>query len=381
MTHPYVIIGNDGHRRVEMFCQALERHQYPQPTIIEYDALLNGWDDWDKVLTPETIVRIESPGENTHVTEQLLYLGALHDEATISMDALDHRSRARGEIVHPKQRYLGFCMVLEQIDAALKDYPVRYVMNRPDGIQTMFDKVTTYEKFVEHGVVAPQRLKSLSSFDDLIAQMDEHNLRRVFVKLRYSSSASGVVAIHRQGQRIMATTSTRMHRTQRGVRLFNSLKIQNYAQWQEVETLINALIEHDVVAEHWVPKDTRDGRAYDLRVVVIDGHAQHCVMRTSQSPMTNLHLGNARGDVEQLQQTLGEDSWRAAMAAAEGALLAVDGMTYAGADVMIHQHTGEPYAIEINAFGDLIPRVFINHEDTYGAEILAVDNLLTRALS
>lgn len=376
MTHPYVIIGNGAHRRVEMFCQALERHGYEAPIIIEYEDLLGGWDEWGRVLTPESIVRIESPGENTQVTEQLLYLGALHDEATISMDALDQRARARGEIVHPKQRYLGFCMLLEQIDTALQNHPVRHVMNHPAGIQTMFDKARTYDQFVEHGVVAPQRLETIRCFDDLIAQMDEQNLRRVFVKLRYSSSASGVIAIHRQGRRIMATTSTRMHNTARGIRLFNSLKIQNYNQWKDVETLINALIEHDVVAEHWVSKDSIDGRAYDLRIVVINGQAQHCVMRTSRSPMTNLHLGNERGDIEQLRQTIGETRWRAAMEMAEQAFLAVDGMTYAGADVMLHQHTGEPYAIEINAFGDLIPRVYVNGEDTYGAEILAVDALL-----
>ena len=47
-----------------------------------------------------------------------------------------------------------------------------------------------------------------------------------------------------------------------------------------------------------------DGRAADLRVVVVAGRATHAVVRTSLHQMTNLHLGGSRGDLDSVRRAI-----------------------------------------------------------------------------
>ena len=125
-----------------------------------------------------------------------------------------------------------------------------------------------------------------------------------------------------------------------------------------------------------MPKASRQGKNFDLRVVVINGQAQHIVMRSSSSPMTNLHLGNARGDLDALISELGPERFALAQDCAALAHRPFsDQSLYAGADIMFSPSCDEVMAIEINAFGDLIPNVFIDGEDTYGAEVRAIREL------
>ena len=51
-----------------------------------------------------------------------------------------------------------------------------------------------------------------------------------------------------------------------------------------------------------VPQGGLDGRVVDLRVVVVAGRPTHVVVRGSRSPMTNLHLGGVRGDLDAVRR-------------------------------------------------------------------------------
>ena len=44
---------------------------------------------------------------------------------------------------------------------------------------------------------------------------------------------------------------------------------------------------------------------------------------------------------------------------------------YGGLDVLVPQGVGDPFLLEINAFGDLLPNLLHREQDTYTAEILA----------
>ncbi len=79
-----------------------------------------------------------------------------------------------------------------------------------------------------------------------------------------------------------------------GDRLVNSLRVRSYGTEEEVAALIDMLAPDGLHVERWLPKATLDGRVFDLRVVVIGGEPTHAVVRTSRTPMTNLHLGGAR---------------------------------------------------------------------------------------
>ena len=73
--------------------------------------------------------------------------------------------------------------------------------------------------------------------------------------------------------------------------------IRRYHQAAEVADLIDALAREGVQVEEWLPKAGLDESVFDLRVVVIGGEARHAVVRMGPGPMTNLHLGNRRGDL------------------------------------------------------------------------------------
>lgn len=136
--------------------------------------------------------------------------------------------------------------------------------------------------------------------------------------------------------------------------------------------IVDHLCREGVQVEEWVPKASLEGKTCDLRVVVIGGRAQHTVVRTSDSPMTNLHLLNPRGDLDAFKSLVGDDGWARVQRTAESAAAAVAGdALYAGVDVAVARGLKREAVLEVNAFGDLLPRVLVDGRDTYAAEIHA----------
>lgn len=162
-----------------------------------------------------------------------------------------------------------------------------------------------------------------------------------------------------------------MARTPEGVRLYNSLQIQTHVDPDDVRLLIDYLCRETVQVEQWLPKASLAGRMYDLRIVVIAGRARQVVVRTSAQPMTNLHLGNRRGDLPALQARVGPARWADILATAERAAAAFGDSLYMGVDVLVLPGYRESRVLEVNAFGDLLPRVESQGQDTYESEIAA----------
>ena len=77
----------------------------------------------------------------------------------------------RGRILHPRQWYLGFRQLLRRIDRRREACPPHRVMNRPDEIATMFDKVRCHALFEASGVPCPRGLGSPRDYDDLRHRM------------------------------------------------------------------------------------------------------------------------------------------------------------------------------------------------------------------
>src|SRR5204863_3521648 len=104
--------------------------------------------------------------------------------------------------------------------------------------------------------------------------------------------------------------------------------------------------------------------AVDLRVLVIAGEARHWVIRQSRHPMTNLHLGNRRGDEAALRELIGLPNLDAAFRLAEKAAACFPDSLYAGVDILIDSRH-RALVGEINAFGDLLPRLQHRGESAY----------------
>ncbi|MGW4243898.1 STM4014 family protein, partial [Nocardia sp. NPDC004722] len=208
--------------------------------------------------------------------------------------------------------------------------------------------------------------------------MSAQRLPRVFVKLAHGSSASGVLAVETAGGgRVQATTS--VHREPDG-RLFNSLRVRKYGTESEVAVLVDALAPDGLHVERWLPKASQSGRSADLRVVVIGGRATHAVVRTGRSPMTNLHLGGARGDLTAARAaiTAAGGSWEEALGICEQAAACFPGFSRVGVDLLPGTGWRRFTVGEVNAFGDLLPRLTglagsgAEHGDTYDAQLTAI---------
>lgn len=123
------------------------------------------------------------------------------------------------------------------------------------------------------------------------------------------------------------------------------------------------------MAEQWFPKAMINGRTFDLRVLVIAGECKHIVARTSRSPITNLHLGNKRGDISEIRDRVGNITWQEALSVCEQAAQVFPRCHYLAVDLMISSDHQRLAIAEINAFGDLLPGVLVNGLESYSAEI------------
>jgi hypothetical protein len=208
--------------------------------------------------------------------------------------------------------------------------------------------------------------------------MREHRMPRVFVKPAHGSSASGVLAVETGGGgRVRATTSVELTP---GNRLHNSLKVRRYDREQDIAAVVDALAPDGLHLERWLPKASQQGRAADLRVVVVAGRATHAVVRTSHWPMTNLHLGGLRGDLGAVRQAVESAGarWAGLLDVCERAAACFPRTLCVGVDLLPAVGWRKAFVGEVNAFGDLLPRLTglpgsgAEGLDTYAAQVAAV---------
>ncbi len=327
------IVGNPENRRVRDFQAAVEELGLPRPPCLAYETLLRD----PEVGFDVDVLRLESPGENEAVTAGLVALGGGPSPLPLSY----------GEIGFTREYHRGFCQVLGWLER--RGLPC---LNAPRDIATMFDKLACHELFLQHGVARPPARLAPAHVDELFAEPSG----RVFLKPLHGSSASGVCALSWRPGRQQLIAPLRLL----GSVLVNSLQIQRYENPADIRAILTPLLRAGMICERWIPKLTLAGGAVDLRVLVIGGEARHRVVRQSRHPMTNLHLGNRRGD-EALLDRLDE-----ALRLAERAAACFPNSLYAGVDVLLDT-SGRPLIGEINAFGDLLPRLTHRGESAYTA--------------
>jgi glutathione synthase/RimK-type ligase-like ATP-grasp enzyme len=351
-----------------MFLEASARRGWGRPEVVAWRDFLDDPAQLDARVGPRTWLRVESPGEDHEVFVRLLAWGAGEPDAEqdaprLSADAALHLTYERGRVRWLRQEYLGLRSALRRIAAT-----GARALTAPAQAAAMTDKPTTQARLVEAGVAVPEPLGVVGSYAELEALQARHGAPRVFLKPRNGSSASGVMALARGGARVVATTSLERD----GDRLFNSLRLRRYQRESDVAALVDVLGPEGIHVERWVPKQGAAGRVLDLRVLVVAGEAAHVVVRTSSTPLTNLHLGNRRGDVGATQQRLGP-RWAQALEVARRAVAAFPGALYAGVDVLVPARGRPPCVAEVNAWGDLLPGVRWRDMDPYEAQLQALE--------
>lgn len=346
------VVGNPDNRRVRSFAAAARAAGLRTPTVVSWRDVAAG-----RVAIPDGhVVRIESPGEDHEVDR--LFRGA--------RDCAEH-----GEIIGLAAWYRGFAAALRRVaSAASTRVPV---LNPIGDILTMFDKRRCHAALAAAGVPVPPALPHVEGrvegYEHIRTQTRAAGWSRVFVKPLHGSSASGVIALAYGARgRICGYTSVERD----GGRLFNALRVHRYESEVEIAAIVDALAVDGLHVERWLPKASFDGRVIDLRVVVVAGRPSHVVVRASRTPMTNLHLGNARGDLPGLRAAIGEDRWTRMLATCVRAAACFRGSLHAGVDLLLSPGFRQHAVAEVNAFGDLLPGVLVDGRDTYAEQIDAL---------
>ncbi|MFJ4857189.1 STM4014 family protein [Streptomyces sp. NPDC088730] len=359
----FAVVGNPGNRRVGLFQQAVRAAGLPPARVVSWLDVLDG----AAVFLPGETVRVDSPGEDAEVERALR--------------GVEDPTRVEGS----SRWYARFTSAVREVARAVAGAGA-VLLDGPEDLAVLFDKRLCHGVLAAAGVPVPASPTSgpaaapVRGWADVRGLMAERGMPRVFVKLAHGSSASGVLAVETAGPgRVRATTS--VERDGSG-RLHNSLRVRRLTTEGEVAAIVDALAPDGLHVERWLPKASQRGRAADLRVVVVDGRATHAVVRTSRSPMTNLHLGGARGDLDEARAAVAAagGSWRAALAVCERAGDAFPDTLCVGVDLL--PSTGwRRFAVgEVNAFGDLLPRLTglpgsgAEGLDTYAAQVAAVLN-------
>ena len=343
------LIGNPENRRIRDFQRAVEELGGPAPACLSYAELLRDPGSLDRLEAD--LLRIDSPGEDEAVGKALIKRGGGPADAGLQF----------GEIGFLKEYHRGFCDVLDRIDE--RGIPC---LNSPREIAVMFDKWECHRRFVEQGVERPASELAPGDFSTLHEEMRVRRRGRLFLKPLHGSSASGVCALRWTADRRQLIAPIRIQSAGGRVMLVNSLRVQTYTRLEEIELILGRLLPQGMIMEQWVPKLTLPGGAVDLRVLVIAGEPRHRVVRQSRYPMTNLHLGNQRGDITALQACLGAQKFETVLDLAVRAAACFPESLYAGVDVLIDTRH-RALAGEINAFGDLLPRLVDRDESAYTA--------------
>ncbi|WP_418960110.1 STM4014 family protein [Streptomyces tritici] len=356
-----VVVGHPEHRRVAYFRAAVRAAGLPEARVVSWLDAVRGT---ARFAAGES-VRLDSPGEEPEVDRLLR--------------GVTDPTRVEGS----GRWYARFTAAVAGLAASAATAGAELV-DDPAEPAVLFDKRLTHGRLRAAGVPVPDSPTSgpgapvLTGWADVRARMAETGMRRVFVKLAHGSSASGVLAVETNGAgRVHATTS--VERAPDG-RLFNSLRVRRYTSESEVAAIVDALAPDGLHLERWLPKAAQGGRSADLRVVVIDGRATHALVRTSRSPLTNLHLGGARGDLDAVRTAVAAagGSWPEVLGVCERAAAAFPGTRCVGVDLL--PATGwRRFAVgEVNAFGDLLPGLTglpgsgAEGLDTYAAQVAAL---------
>ncbi|KUN41323.1 hypothetical protein AQJ30_03055 [Streptomyces longwoodensis] len=351
----FAVVGNPGNRRVDLFADAVRAAGLPGPRVVPWaDVLRDGGADF----APGEIVRLDSPGEDADVDRLLR--------------GTDDPTRVEGSA----RWYATFTSALRGLRGGRR-------LDDPDDLAVLFDKRRCHAVLAAAGVPVPASPTSgpgappVRGWDDVRALMREHRMPRLFVKLAHGSSASGVLAVESAGGgRIRATTSVELAPDGR---LYNSLRIRRYTDERQIAAVVDALAPDGLHLERWLPKASQRGRAADLRVVVVDGRATHAVVRTSTSPLTNLHLGGRRGDLDEARAAVESAGarWTDVLTVCERAAACFLRTLCVGVDLLPAIGWRRAAVGEVNAFGDLLPRLTglpgsgAEGRDTYAAQVTA----------
>ncbi|MEM6533285.1 MAG: STM4014 family protein [Myxococcota bacterium] len=345
----FIVIGNPENRRVEDFVSALRargisHHVFAHRDLLQDTAPLRALPD-----TPAW-VRLESIGEDADVEKTLLRRGLPASEGrTWRTLSAEHIEDFRfGEVTAPRQLHLGVESYFRSL-ADVFDEKTEWRQLQPiEEVLKLFDKRVLSDLYAGAGLATPINLGPVESPNHLREVMSEGGIASSIVKVSCASSASGLIAFKRGSPGVAMSTLERA-----GDRWFNSLRMRRYSKGADVDHVLQFVLNEGAQVEKLMPKAKFQGLGFDFRVLTIQGEPVFAVMRQSRHPITNLHLGGSRGDIDAFRAAHPE-----AMESVEELARRVAAQHrsfHLGVDIMLDRNMSTARVIESNAFGDLLP--------------------------
>ncbi len=354
------ILGDPSSNRFANYTAAALRLGMPAPRCIDWADVINqGVQVFDRIPR-QSRLRIDSFGQRDEVIAALI----AHGDGTSFPQ--------RGEILAIDHQYAGLCRVLREVSDWAASRPDVQLDQSPTEIETMFDKWATHQRMLPHRPESTLLPHDLASLNRTLRRWMKDRAGRVFVKPRFASSASGVCCYRVFKQRHQLIAPLEIVRRSGHIQLFNSLRIRSYTDLGDIQDIFGVLAPQGMMAEASVNKARVNGDRFDLRIVVIDGHADHIVARQSAWPITNLHLGNQRASWQSVAAAVGVGRLNACRELALQAASRFPQTLCCGVDVLLPRR-GSPLVCEVNAFGDFLPNLAAAGRSVYEAILLAGD--------
>jgi hypothetical protein len=371
-TTRVVIVGNPGSARVAHFANALVGAGQPAPRILSWlDLLREGPSVLEQLPDEPLFLRIESCGQDFEVEKELLRRGysaacALAAPTVLAPDVVRGLVLDPGRVLAPRQAHEGFLYALGLIESVASRRRCWRFSTPAWAIREMFDKRATSRRLSEQGVPVARELAVRTSAQELRAHLKDTRVAAAWVKLGCGSSASCLALWQLAWP--TETLITTMQRTPQG--LYNSRRLRRYARREDIDALIAFLLGEGAHVEENVPRATLRDRWIDCRVVVVGGEREFVVVRSSRYPMTNLHLGGARGDISALAAHCPADALEAALESCRRVARIYDAL-HVGVDVAFTRGFSSHVVLEANAFGDFVHGLTLGEDGIYAAEIRA----------
>ncbi len=368
MTDCWFVLGHADDPRVTGFQAALAPSGRTL-RVLPYQAVM---DDTALSWAPTDNLRLESPGWHVPTVRHFMQQGMLAATqagfAVCSRQQLQDAALEAGEFIAPHQFHYGFKRHLERLAARLVQQPVRSCMQYLPDIICCYDKTACHARLQQAGIPVPGVLPAVSSYAELRALMRSVGWSRVFVKSRFGSGGSGIVALacHTRGP-VQAYTTLRL---QDG-RLFSERRVRHLRSEADIALLVDRLCRWGVQVERWIPKADLQGQGVDLRVLLVAGEPVFCVLRKSQTPITNLYLRNARADCQVLRALMRAEDWEALLASCRAVGRVFPHSFYLGLDVAVDVSLRRHVVLEVNAFGDFLHHVRYQGLNPYQWELQA----------
>lgn len=354
---PIAVLGAAAGPRADSFRAALSRFG-SCAAFFSYDAFLRQPEALEAALSPEAVLRFDSPDRETASLKALYRLGTVAAAeagyAVLEGSALDARLAEPGAIGSPAQLAFGLKLALEEA-AAIAARRAARLLAAPSEVARTFDKTACAAHLQTHGIAVPRQIGPVSGFDDLITRMRHERMSRAFVKLRFGSSAAGMTALALgPGGQIVAYTTAVLgaNGTPHATR-----DLRRLVHHREIGAIIDALAPLGLHTEAWLPKAGVEGGGADLRLILVDGEPVFNIMRVSRHPMTNLHLGGERRSPDALRARAGEAAWEALIETCRAVGRAFPSCFMLGVDAAILAGDRRHAVFEVNAFGDHVKGV------------------------